>query len=99
MLVKLKPQEILDLPMDKEENDAQASSVRGYLKTLLKTLWEEGEGFSGKRPLGNSCWQHELYIPLVRAKVIPGSFDGDGFLQTCDDKGGDRIITEAIEAL
>lgn len=62
MLVKLKPQEILDLPMDKEENDAQASSVRGYLKTLLKTLWEEGEGFSGKRPLGNSSVGSTNYI-------------------------------------
>ena len=52
--------EILDLPMDPDSNDAGASSIRGYLKTLLTTLMAEGEGFSGKRPFGNSGWEYEL---------------------------------------
>lgn len=41
---------ILDIPM--EENDANASTIREYLKALLSHLWAEGEGFSGKRNEG-----------------------------------------------
>lgn len=51
-------EEILALPMG--ENDADAKTVKEYLKKLLETLWEEGEGFSGKRPFGNSGWEVEL---------------------------------------
>ena len=32
-------------------------TVKDYLKTLLHTLWDEEDGFSGKRPFGNSGWQ------------------------------------------
>ena len=36
-------------------------SYDGTLKEMmadcLKTLWEEGEGFSGKRPVCDSCWE------------------------------------------
>ncbi len=32
----------------------------------------EGEGFSGKRPFGNSCWESDLYWPLAKADVIEG---------------------------
>lgn len=54
------------------DNDADAENVRDYLKTLLITLLEEGEGFSGKRPLGNSDWQFQLAHSLVKAKLIDG---------------------------
>lgn len=42
------PNKILALPMD--GNDADAKTVGGYLVALLQTLWNEEEGFSGKRP-------------------------------------------------
>ncbi len=48
-------------------------SIREYLKTLLLTLWDEGESFSGKRPLGNSGWEHELVAPLIYAGCIKGT--------------------------
>lgn len=51
-------EEILDLPM--AENDSGADTIRGYLKALLHKLWDEDEGFSGKRPFGNSGWYRDL---------------------------------------
>jgi hypothetical protein len=47
-------QEILALPM--QENDSGASTITGYFRALLTKLFEEEEGFSGKRPFGNSGW-------------------------------------------
>lgn len=62
------PSDILNLPM--QENDAQAETVRDYLKALLERVWVEQEGFSGKRPFGNSGWYWDLYLPLLDAGVV-----------------------------
>lgn len=43
---------ILEIEMG--ENDADASTIKSYLLSLLTELWSKGEGFSGKRPFGNS---------------------------------------------
>lgn len=88
---------VLDLEMS--GNDAGAANIRDYLKALLLELWREGEGFSGKRPFGNSGWRYDLYIPLVKAGLVTGTFDSDGCLEECDDAAADKIITEAIKAL
>lgn len=34
---------------------------RGWLRACLGALISEGEGFSGKRPLGNSGWLGDLF--------------------------------------
>lgn len=90
---------ILGLPMDPDTNDAGASTVRDYLVSLLAALWREGEWFGGKRPFGNSGWSWELYKPLVKAGVIPGKLDTDGFLDDCDADAGEDAIAAAIEGL
>ncbi len=99
MVKKMAPEEareILDLPM--QENDAKAATIRDYLRTLLRKVVAEGECFSGKRPFGNSGWEHALYVPLVKARKIKGSLDEDGFLDDCDDEKGRRLILAAIDA-
>lgn len=88
---------ILDVPM--QENDANASSVRDYLKMLLRTLWREGEGFSGKRPFGNSGWESEIYAALVISGAVAGKVDSEGYLDECDEKAADKLILAAIDAL
>jgi hypothetical protein len=88
---------VLDLPMP--ANDANAMTVRQYLATLLVNLWDEKEGFSGKRPFGNSGWECELYKPLVVAGLIAGRIDEDGYFDELDDDAGDTLIAEAIRAL
>lgn len=88
---------VLDLPMKK--NDAGAETVREYLKALLSKIWEEGEGFSGKRPFGNSGWDHDLYKPLIESGMIAGKIDEWGCIENCDGTEADAIIFAAIDEL
>ena len=90
------PREVLDLPMDELDNDAQALTIRGYLTALLARLWEDKEGFNGKRPFGNSGWEGDVYVALVKGGVIQGTLDEDGYLDECDDEGADALIAAAI---
>jgi hypothetical protein len=73
---------VLALPLGENAADAaDAATVRGYLVELLRRLWVEGEGFSGKRPFGDSGWEYDLYEPLVKAGLVAGAtLDEDGFL-------------------
>jgi hypothetical protein len=48
-------------------------NLREYLKKILTTLLREDEGFSGKRPLGNSGWQQELGNAMACVDLIPGA--------------------------
>lgn len=89
--------EILNLPMG--ENDAGATTVRGYLHRLLRELWASGESFSGKRPFGNSDWDWELYRVLVEGKAVEGVIDEYGDLTSFDEKAAHRAIFDAIDAL
>jgi hypothetical protein len=77
-------EEILNVKM--AENDAEAGTVKEYLKKLLEALWDEGEGFSGKRPFGNSGWEYELY----------GALEDAGASSEDDTR---KMIFEAINAL
>lgn len=54
--------EILDIEL--EENDAEAKTIREYLKALAYAVIYEVEGFSGKRPFGNSDWIWDLIEPI-----------------------------------
>ena len=91
--------EILNLPMN--ENDAGAGTIKDYLKALLSRIWEEGEGFSGKRPFGNSGWEFDLYFALVKGKACKGTIevDEDGYEELGNFDHADTLIFEAIESL
>jgi hypothetical protein len=73
-------------------------TVRDYLRELLLTLWVEQEGFSGKRPFGNSGWQREIYMPLIKAGFIPGKLDGDGYIDEFDEHEGCEYMKQLITA-
>lgn len=96
-MAPMTPSEILNLPM--QGNDADATTIREYLATLLRTLWIEKEGFNGKRPFGNSSWDFDIYDALIRGGAISGSFDADGYIDDCDDEAGYRLVKDAIEFL
>ena len=89
--------EILNLSMS--ENDAGATTIGGYLHRLLGAVWAEGEGFSGKRPFGNSGWEYELYRPLIAAGAVKGTVDEYGDITGFDEKSANRAIFDAIDAL
>jgi hypothetical protein len=88
---------VLDLPM--EANDANAKTVRDYLKALLEQLWHEEEGFSGKRPFGNSGWTWDVYRALVQGGAIDGKIDQYGDLLEFNQDKADKLIFEAIRSL
>jgi hypothetical protein len=73
-------------------------TIREYLQRLLTTLWYEEEGFSGKRPFGNSSWQYEVFDPLVRYGVVPGDIEKcpDGRAWPHDNKAAHKIIADLI---
>lgn len=79
--------EILNIRM--QENDANAQTVRDYLRRLLRQVWMQQEEFSGKRPFGNSGWSWEL----VNALAAEGVVDND------DEHMTSYWISEAIRAM
>lgn len=84
-------EQVLACPLP--DNDAGAATVRDYLVSLVAKVWEENEGFSGKRPFGNSGWSWDLYIPLVEAGLVAGT------VEDFDESAADGLIANAIEAL
>ena len=79
-----------------QENDAGAKTIGEYLEKLLLTLWDEEDGFSGKRPFGNSGWKWEIYTALLSAKVVNGKLDEDGYIEEVDFSMADDIVRNII---
>jgi hypothetical protein len=85
---------MLHIPM--QENDANAQTIGEYLRELLLTVWIEEQGFSGKRPFGNSDWRTDVYAALVAAGVVPGELDEDGYLESFNEEAAEDIICSVI---
>lgn len=64
----------------------QTVTVREFFHAFLAELWRDPEGFSGKRPFGNSCWYFPLIYALIEAGAIKGSVtrDEDGYIEDSD---------------
>lgn len=88
---------ILNVKM--QDNDAEAETIGDYLQTLLWDLWSQGEGFSSKRPFGNSSWEYELYAALVTAGLVEGSLNEDGYIESVDHYEANELIKKAILAM
>lgn len=65
-------------------------TIREYLCALLTKLWEQGEGFSGKYPFGNSGWEYDLYAALIGAGAVEGSLDEYGRVNTMTKAAKER---------
>ena len=79
MKVKI-PTSQLDAALDvRFDSDAgKQLTVREYFRELLLKLWDEKEGFSGKRPFGNSGWEYEVHCALAKAGFVDlGEWDED----------------------
>lgn len=86
--------QFLEARFDSDAGDSL--TVREYFRALLLKLWSEREGFSGKRPFGNSGWEYELYAPLIKAGAIPGELDEDGNVDEVDYAVADAYIEGLI---
>lgn len=89
--------EILNLPM--QPNGAEAATVKDYLKALLRGVLTEEEGFSGKRPFGDSGWKYELFKPLIQTGVVAGSLDSDGCVDEVDRATADGLLVNLVANL
>jgi hypothetical protein len=100
---KLTGKDILKIKM--VDNDAGAKTIREYLVSLIYQLWVEGEGFSGKRPFGNSGWEYELYNSLAAADAIKVTYfplEEDEVtleIEDMDTKAADKLIKLAIASM
>src|ERR1700747_1679685 len=92
--------DVLHCPMGK--NDAQAATIGEFLGLLLSTLWLEDEGFSGKRPFGNSGWKWQVYEAMVQNNLASGTIvEDEGYLYLEDfsyeeELKADELILQAI---
>ena len=88
---------VLAVPMS-SDNDSGATPVRGYLIEFARQVWIHGEGFSGKRPFGNSGWEWEVYAALGAAGLVPVSrnrWDED----EADQDEAERLVLLALDEL
>lgn len=75
-------------------------TLRQYFYDLMSTLWCEQDGFSGKRPFGNSGWDYEVYKPLVQAGLVKGRIDEDGYIAELDDvEANEFVLTKILQPL
>ena len=90
--------EILNLKFNRGDMP-NTKTLGDYLKKLFKTLWQEGECFNSKRPLGNSDWQWEVYYVLIKNKVIDGIIDEYDCVAVANTDQADKVILELIDYL
>lgn len=92
--------EILDLEFESSDL-GRTVTIREFFKELLTTLFKEGEGFSGKRPFGNSGWDYDLCVCLVQYEIISGTAsEYGGFTDwDYDIKEAEEKILELIKEL
>jgi len=88
--------EILEIVIESEDF-GEPTTLHDYLRRLLSAVWQEAEGFCGKRPFGNSGWQYDVYAALIRNKVMPGDFDENGYVAETDTDAADRLIISLID--
>lgn len=84
---RLFPPDVVEraLALEMVENDADAKTVKDYLKELLKKMLLEQDDFSGKRPWGNSDAYWKFYETFIRGGIIQGSLDEDGYIDELKD--------------
>ena len=82
-----------------ESMDIGTVTARAYLKRLLHDLLMKGESFSGKRPWGNSGWEHELAMPLSIAGVIDADIEDERYAYPKDEDDYKAALAALVEAL
>lgn len=103
-MMALQPADALDLKFY-DGDSGSMMTIRAYFKAQLSALWDEGEGFSGKRPFGNSGWEDVLAGVLIQHHCISGTIDeaesDADFIEVIDyDRDSYEVfVQQMIEAL
>jgi len=94
----MKPEDALGLTFYSEDLH-ETISIKDYFKRLICMLGEEAEGFSGKRPFGNSGWEYDVYGCLIANGATFGTLDDDGYNDECNIIEADEYVQKIIAAL
>lgn len=89
-------EEILNLPVDVIGDNPGIKTIKDYFHALLLNLWVKGQNFDSKRPWKNGGWKYEVYAVLIQHKLISGSLDEEGFVESMDEDEADRFITREL---
>lgn len=94
---------IVDLDEALNSSIDDEMTIKEFLKTCLIKLWQEGEGFSGKRPLGNSGWYYDVIYALARNNILKSVKTVDEYgeieynLAKGEENRADKLVTQMIE--
>lgn len=73
-------------------------TIKDYMFKILDAFWYEQESFSGKRPLGDSGWQYDLYYPLIKEGLVEGKIDEEyQTVEDVEDVEADTLIRDIIK--
>lgn len=90
--------EILKLKFYSNDLDREIT-IKDFFKELLVKLLKEKEMFDSKRPFGNSDWDCDLIVCLIKNNIVHGQLDEDDYIENVDWKQADRIIESLIKSL
>lgn len=88
-------QEILALPVIRYDLNKEIP-LRDYLFALNVKLWQEQEGFNAKRPWGNGGWAFDVYLTLIKHKLINGTLDENGYIDEIDEPEAEAFVIEKL---
>ena len=91
----MKSKEILSLKFYSNDLDREIT-IKDFFKELLARLLKEQEMFDSKRPFGNSDWDSDLIVCLIKNNVIYGKLDEDGYIEDYDWKHYDIVLEQLI---
>lgn len=89
--------DVLNFQYDKW--DLPRCTIRHYLVELASTCWMQNEGFSGKRPFGNSGWQYDVYRALAAGGFVEPEVDEDGEVYCADENEAEKVIMQCFRRL
>lgn len=90
----MKP-DILDLKFKSEDLNKELS-IREFFFILMKLLWIEQDGFDSKRPFGNSSWDVDVIVCLIKNNIIKGRIGEDGYLEEYDNNEVNKVVINQI---
>lgn len=77
----------------------KAKTVRDYLLALLTKLLDTTDGFSGKRPFGNSGWDKHIIKAWIKSNHLKGELDEDGGLVDYNPRRYWKLIELSMKEL
>ena len=99
-MTEAKVQKILDVKFyARDLTPPREVTLREWLADLLMQVWKENEGFSGKRPWGNSGWDWDPAPALIRAGFVAGELDEDEYIETLDEEEYDKVMRACIRRM